>query len=192
MEVGKTEEKEIFYNPENLNFSKISDISEIISNGVFSKEGKYLPELKDIIFHYFVFKHATNLELPEDDDFEYIFKIMHSDFGKTFKEKVSNDVIYQNLLKAVDEKIDYKKQLNIRKRNDILSDFITKLGDFIDNVHALIKKYDEKYGSILSKSALKKLFKKISDLDEKSLVQAILQIQESGDELINLAEKEVI
>lgn len=133
-----------------------AEIVNTIVNSSFDESSKYRPEYREIAKRYVVIKHMTDLELGDMNAAE-LFKVSQ---GGTWYGIIETEInklpIWAELEQAIDEAINYK--LLTRKTSfdaccDTITSFATKMGDTV---------------------ALEEIAKKLSKLDDKTIVETIL------------------
>ena len=89
----------------------------------------YLPEFKDIARRYTILKTFTNIDI-ENCSIEDIFILTQADWYYDIENTIVNTPIYNEILKSVDELIEYK----IRTRRNSFDDLCDTLRTFADKM----------------------------------------------------------
>lgn len=140
-----------------LDADNYSEIVNTIANSCFDESGAYRPEYREIARRYVIIKYMTDIELGEMGVSE-VFKCTQ---GNTWFASIAADVtklpIWTEIEQAVDEAINYKNLTRKTSFDDlcvVLSEFAEKMGDT---------------------KALDELAEKMTNLDDKAVVKAIVE-----------------
>ena len=133
-----------------------AEIVNTVANSSFAEDGTYHPEYREIAKRYVVIKYLTDIELGEMSAAE-LFK---STQGGTWYETIAHEAgklsVWAELEQAIDEAINYKlltRKTSFDSLCDILSTFADKMGDT---------------------KALDEIAEKLGNLDDKTVVEAII------------------
>lgn len=117
--------------------------------------GEYYPEFKDIAKRYVLLNTFTNIDF-EDLGIEDVFQISQDSWYYRVENKIAENPVYSEILKSVDELIDYK----IRTRRTSF-----------DNLCESLLKYSEK---IINIEPLEEIAEKLKNIDDKTLIDTIV------------------
>ena len=138
-------------------------------------ESEYLPEVKDFIIRSNVIEAYTNISLP--DSFTHRYDILFESDIVEAVIQVLDQKQFCNIIEAIDNKIEYKKSMNISELGKRVSSLISAFENVYEQTESMY--------SGIEANDIKKLLSAVSnaDFNEENVVKAYMNnTKEESDE----------
>lgn len=139
-----------------LSAETFAEIVNTVANSSFGEDDTYRPEYREIAKRYVVIKYLTDIELGDMNATELFKSTQGGTWYGVIEHEASKLSVWAELEQAIDESINYKlltRKTSFDSLCEILSAFADKMGD--------TKSLDE-------------IADKLSNLDDKAVVEAII------------------
>lgn len=132
---GASEKLAIFVKP-TLSFAEVLTFVNDVVNLCFGENDEYNPEIKDFAIKRTTLDMYTNIELPTDpvDCYQLIYE---SDIFDEVFQRINN-VQFEEMIQAINDKIDYKAQTEISAIRNQLADLFKTYDALQEKISAMI------------------------------------------------------
>lgn len=154
-----------------LTLHDILQISDDVVQGCFLDDGTYIPEVRTFLLKRSLVNTLTNIELSEDASECYEF-LMNSEIAFWLDEKLYelHGSAIEELVEAIDRKLDYMADLGLAAMRDKMNQLIFTIDNFATESSKL-------FGDISTEDRDKLIasVSSLNTLDEEKLVKAFIK-----------------